>query len=158
MMWSALRIIFSSCSTTITVLPMSRRRFSTLMRRSVSRGCSPMLGSSRIYVDPTRLLPKEVAKLMRCDSPPERVFESRFNVRYPNPTSMMKSNRLLISTNRREAIFWSVSSKTKVSKNTLRSSKGISTRSVMLFPPTFTYWASFFSREPWQSGQMVLPR
>jgi hypothetical protein len=34
-----------------------------------------MLGSSRIYMEPTKLLPSEVAKLIRWDSPPESVAE-----------------------------------------------------------------------------------
>ena len=37
----------------------------TEIRRSVSFVCSPMLGSSNIYIEPTKLLPNEVAKLMR---------------------------------------------------------------------------------------------
>ena len=37
MMWSALRIASSSCSTTITVLPRSRRWKSVLRRRLLSR-------------------------------------------------------------------------------------------------------------------------
>ena len=71
----------SSCSTTITVLPKSLKDNNTFIRRSVSFGCKPILGSSKIYIDPTKLLPKEVAKLIRCDSPPESVAEFLFNVR-----------------------------------------------------------------------------
>jgi len=44
--WSAVRIASSSCSTTITVLPRSRRRFSVSSSRSLSRWWRPMLGSS----------------------------------------------------------------------------------------------------------------
>ena len=55
----------SSCSTTITVLPKSRRFFKTLISRSVSFGCKPMLGSSSIYIEPTSELPSDVAKLIR---------------------------------------------------------------------------------------------
>ena len=74
-------MISSSCSTTITVFPKSLKESSTLINRSVSFGCKPMLGSSKIYIDPTKLLPNEVAKLMRCDSPPDKVAEFRFKVR-----------------------------------------------------------------------------
>ena len=42
------RIVSSSCSTTTTVLPRSRRRSSVSMRRRLSRWCRPMLGSSRM--------------------------------------------------------------------------------------------------------------
>jgi len=48
MIWSAARIISSSCSTTITVFPMSLRAFKDARSLWVSRGCSPILGSSRI--------------------------------------------------------------------------------------------------------------
>ena len=81
MMWSAARITSSSCSTTITVLPRSRSFFSTPMSRSVSRECRPMLGSSRMYMLPTRLLPREVARSMRWVSPPLRVLLRRSRVR-----------------------------------------------------------------------------
>ena len=47
-MRSASRIVSSSCSTTITVLPMSRRRLRVISRRSLSRWCRPIEGSSRI--------------------------------------------------------------------------------------------------------------
>ena len=40
--WSAVRIASSSCSTTITVLPRSRRRCSVTSSRSLSRWCRPM--------------------------------------------------------------------------------------------------------------------
>ena len=47
MMRSAARMVSSSCSTTRTVLPRSRSPRSDSMSRSLSRGCRPMLGSSR---------------------------------------------------------------------------------------------------------------
>ena len=65
----------------MTVLPKSRNDNNTFIKRSVSFGCKPILGSSKIYIEPTKLLPNEVAKLMRCDSPPESVAEFLFNVR-----------------------------------------------------------------------------
>ena len=51
------------------------------MRRALSRGCRPMDGSSRTYSVSTSAEPSEVARLMRCDSPPESVEESRSSVR-----------------------------------------------------------------------------
>ena len=55
----------SSCSTTITVFPKFLKSFKTLIKRSVSFGCNPMLGSSKIYIEPTKELPKEVARFIR---------------------------------------------------------------------------------------------
>ena len=71
-MWSAERIVSSSCSTTMTVLPRSRRRSSVSMRRRLSRWCRPMLGSSRMYSTPTSAEPICVARRMRCASPPRQ--------------------------------------------------------------------------------------
>ena len=65
MIWSAARMISSSCSTTMTVLPIFFNISSTEISLSVSRGCRPMLGSSKIYMEPTNALPSEVANLMR---------------------------------------------------------------------------------------------
>ena len=48
-MWSATRIVSSSCSTTRTVFPRSRRRTMVSMRRWLSRWCSPIDGSSSTY-------------------------------------------------------------------------------------------------------------
>ena len=45
-MWSAARMVSSSCSTTMTVLPMSRRLSSVAIIFTLSFGCRPMLGSS----------------------------------------------------------------------------------------------------------------
>ena len=53
-MWSAARIMASSCSTTMTVLPMSRRRVRVPMRRWSSWGCRPTVGSSQTYSTPVR--------------------------------------------------------------------------------------------------------
>ena len=40
-----------------------------------------MLGSSRIYIEPTRLLPSDVERFILCDSPPDNVEESLSRVR-----------------------------------------------------------------------------
>ena len=95
--WSAARITFSSFSTTMTVLPRFFKALSTSISRSVSRGCSPMLGSSKMYMEPTKADPSEVANLMRWYSPPERLEVRRLSVKYPSPTWCINSNRLLIS-------------------------------------------------------------
>ena len=78
---SAMRIASRSCSTTITVFPPSRSRASSASRRSMSRGCRPMLGSSSTYVVSTRCAPSEFARPMRCASPPESVRVVRSSVR-----------------------------------------------------------------------------
>jgi hypothetical protein len=80
---SATCIISVSCSTTITVLPLSRSARRISMSRELSRGCRPMVGSSSTYKAPTRAEPREVAMLMRWDSPPERVCERRSSVKIP---------------------------------------------------------------------------
>ena len=83
MMWSAPAMMVGSCSTTITVLPafFSRRR--TASSRSLSRACSPTVGSSITYIVSVSELPSAAARLMRCDSPPEsvRVWRSRGRLR-----------------------------------------------------------------------------
>ena len=66
-----------SCSTTITVLPMSRRRFSVSSSRALSRWCRPIDGSSSTYMTPVRPEPIWLASRMRCASPPESVSAER---------------------------------------------------------------------------------
>ena len=44
--WSATRMVSSSCSTTMTVLPRSRSRFNVPISRWLSRWWRPMDGSS----------------------------------------------------------------------------------------------------------------
>jgi hypothetical protein len=44
--WSATSMTSGLCSTTSTVLPLSRRRRSSSFMRPMSCGCSPMVGSS----------------------------------------------------------------------------------------------------------------
>ena len=73
MIQSAAAIVSSSCSTTMIVLPRSRRRISVSISLVLSRWCRPMLGSSRMYSTPVRPEPICVASRMRCASPPARV-------------------------------------------------------------------------------------
>src|ERR1700722_11245215 len=90
-----------------------------------------MLGSSNIYNDPTKLLPNEVAKFKRCDSPPESVFDGRLSDRYPRPTSHINCKRLVISNNKRFAISLSLLSSLpgRALKKSYASHTDISTRS-----------------------------
>ena len=74
-------MVSSSCSTTIRVLPKSRRCFSVPKSLSLSRWCRPMDGSSRIYSTPIRDEPIWVASRIRWLSPPERVPAERESVR-----------------------------------------------------------------------------
>ncbi len=158
MIWSAARITSSSCSTTITVLPKSRKDFKTLTMRSVSLGWRPMLGSSNTYIEPTSALPSEVASLIRWYSPPDNVEVSLLRVRYPSPTLSIYSKRDFISLRMRSEIFLSWSPSFRPLKKVTMSSMGINTRSVMEVSAIFTYCASFRSRVPLQSGQVVRPR
>ena len=90
-------MIPSSCSTTSTLFPKSRNRFSVPINRSVSTGCNPMLGSSKTYSTPASPAPICVASRIRCISPPDSVPLSRFNARYPSPTCSRNANRFTIS-------------------------------------------------------------
>ena len=79
--WSAARIIASSCSTTTTVLPVSVSVRMMAMRRSMSRGCRPTLGSSRTKSVSTSEVPRQLVRLTRWTSPPESVLDGRSSVR-----------------------------------------------------------------------------
>ena len=79
--WSAMRMVSSSCSTTITVLPMSRRRMRVSMSLWLSRWWSPIEGSSSTYSTPTSPDPIWLASRMRWASPPARVPAERLRVR-----------------------------------------------------------------------------
>ncbi len=79
--WSATAMTSRSCSTTSTVLPLSRKRTRRSLRRRTSLGCSPVLGSSKMYVMPVRLLPRWRTIFSRCPSPPDRVAAGRSRLR-----------------------------------------------------------------------------
>ncbi len=75
--WSATAITSGSCSTTSTVLPLSRSRTSRSPSRPTSRGCRPTLGSSKTNVSPVSELPIWRTIFRRWPSPPESVVVSR---------------------------------------------------------------------------------
>ena len=79
--WSAAYIVSSSCSTTSSVFPRSRKCFNVSSNLLLSRWCSPILGSSKIYNTPTKPEPICVARRIRCASPPESVPAARSKVR-----------------------------------------------------------------------------
>ena len=78
-------MVSASCSTTRTVLPRSRSRCSESSSRSLSRGCSPIDGSSRTYKTPRSFEPICVARRMRCASPPDSVAEIAPDSNNPTP-------------------------------------------------------------------------
>ena len=78
---SASRMVSSSCSTTMSVLPRSRRRLSVAMSFELSLWCRPMLGSSSTYKTPVSAEPICVARRMRWLSPPDSVAALRASVR-----------------------------------------------------------------------------
>ncbi len=94
---SAERIVSSSCSTTMTVLPRSRMDWSVSMSLRLSRWWRPIEGSSSTYRTPISFEPICVARRMRCDSPPERDAAPRERFRYPIPTLSRKRRRSRIS-------------------------------------------------------------
>ncbi len=95
--WSAARIASSSCSTTSTELPRSRRCLSVPISLPLSRWCRPIDGSSSTYITPVSPEPICEASRMRCDSPPERESAARSSERYSSPTLFRKRSRLTIS-------------------------------------------------------------
>ena len=81
------RMISGSCSTTTTVLDRLRSPFKMRISRWLSRGCNPILGSSRTYRVLTREDPRAEARATRWTSPPDKVRDWRSRVKYPRPTS-----------------------------------------------------------------------
>jgi hypothetical protein len=79
--WSAARIASSSCSTTSTLLPMSRRWRKVPIRRALSRWCRPIDGSSSTYITPVSPEPICDASRIRCASPPDSESALRSRLR-----------------------------------------------------------------------------
>ncbi len=69
--WSAIAITCGLCSTTSTVLPLSRSRSSSSFMRWMSWGCRPIVGSSKTYVTSVSEEPRWRIIFVRCASPPE---------------------------------------------------------------------------------------
>ena len=70
-----------SCSTTITVFPISFNDFNVVSSLSLSLGCNPMEGSSKTYKTPVSWEPTWEASLILCASPPDKVRDARSNVK-----------------------------------------------------------------------------
>ena len=155
MRWSDARIMSSSCSTTSTVLPISRRRSRVPMSLRLSRWCRPMDGSSRMYSTPTRPAPIWVARRMRWASPPDRVPAARARFRYPTPTSTRNLRRAQISATARSAMKASVSVSSTCSRKYRASSMDSSVTSWMDLPPTVTARISGRSRAPLHEPQAL---
>ena len=79
--WSATAIASGLCSTTSTVLPLSRSRSSKSFIRWMSCGCIPIVGSSKTYVTSVSEEPRWRTIFVRCASPPDRVPDVRSRLR-----------------------------------------------------------------------------
>ena len=79
--WSPIAIVSGLCSTTSTVLPLSRSSSSRSFIRSMSCGCSPTVGSSNTYVTSVSEEPSWRIIFVRCASPPDSVPDGRFSER-----------------------------------------------------------------------------
>ena len=97
MIWSADFIVLKSCSTIITVLPISLKDSSVFKRRLLSLGCKPIEGSSRTYNTPVNCEPTCEARRILCASPPERVRDALSNDNYPNPTLIRNESLFSVS-------------------------------------------------------------
>ncbi len=80
-MWSAIAIVSGLCSTTSTVLPLSRSRRSRPFMRWMSWGCRPAVGSSKTYVVSVSEEPRWRIILTRWASPPDSVPAGRSSAR-----------------------------------------------------------------------------
>ena len=84
---------------------MSRSRVRVSSRRSLSRWCRPMDGSSKTYITPVSPEPICEASRMRWASPPDKVPDWRESDRYSSPTLFKKFSRSTISFK----ILWAIS-------------------------------------------------
>src|ERR687898_1487212 len=148
--WSAIAIVSGLCSTTSTVLPLSRSRSSRSFIRWMSWGCSPMVGSSKTYVTSVREEPRWRIILVRCASPPESVPDGRSSERYPSPISTNESSRCC-----RPPTSGATDGSSRPRSQSPRSLICIAQTSAMFFPWIFDDRAAAFSRLPSQSGQTV---
>src|SRR5258708_13588122 len=74
------------CSITTIEFPASTSRCNTCRSRSTSAKCSPVVGSSRIYiVRPVPCRASSAASLTRCASPPESVVAELLRRKYTPP-------------------------------------------------------------------------
>ena len=150
------RIVSSSCSTTITVLPVSRSESKVRSSRLLSRACRPIDGSSRMYSTPARAEPTCVASRMRWLSPPDRVAAVRSSVRYSSPTLHRNESRSRTSRSSRSAIAMSCLPSLIFSKNWTACATDSLPIAGSDEPPTNTERASARSRAPWHSSHAVL--
>ena len=141
-------MVSSSCSTTITVFPKSRKCFRVPSSLSLSRWCRPMLGSSKIYRTPIKEEPIWVARRIRWLSPPESVPLARDKVRYSKPTLCRNPSRSVISFKIAFAIIRSLSVSCRFLTNSSASETDFSQKSLILIPPTVTDRLSGFKRFP----------
>ena len=155
-MQSAASIVSSSCSTTSTELPKSRRCIRVCSSLSLSLWCSPMLGSSRIYATPTSPEPICVASRMRCASPPDSVPVARERERYSRPTLMRNDTLARISFKIGAPMASCMAVSVNASMNSRNFTIDILVASKMFLSPTVTARDSFFSRCPLHAAQGVI--
>ncbi len=118
------------------VLPISRRSSSVRIKRSLSRWCKPMVGSSRTYSAPTNREPSCDAKRIRCASPPDSVLAVRLSAKYSNPTLSKKFKRSSISFVTATATDLSLGESLRCIKKLNASSTDMEVRSTTLIPRT----------------------
>ena len=157
MIKSAFCMVFLSCSTTSTLLPLFCKLLRVEISFRVSFSCKPMLGSSSTYITPLNPEPIWLAILMRCASPPLIVLASRPRLRYSKPTSFKKCNLSRISFKIGIAICFCVSLKyLKFASSSIKARHClicILISSPMPLLATFTASELAFKRKPLQSGQ-----
>jgi hypothetical protein len=138
------------CSTTSTVLPLSRNCRSRSFIRWMSCGCRPIVGSSNTYVTSVSDEPRWRIIFVRCASPPDSVPAGRSSERYPSPISSNESSRCC-----RPPTSGATDGSSTERIQSARSLICIEQTSAMFFPLIFDDRASLVSRVPPQSGQVV---
>ena len=124
-----------------------------LISRSLSRGCKPIVGSSRTYNTPHNPLPSWLANRIRWASPPDSVLADRSSVRYSKPTSAKNCKRCVISRCSSPAIFISRRSNVQVFVSANSSPIGVRQMSAMVNDRNRACAASARTRAPPQVVQ-----
>ena len=119
----------------------------------LSRWCSPIDGSSRMYSTPTRLDPICVASRMRCASPPESVRRAAREREVAEPDVVEEGEALARSRAGCARRSCDRSRRARGARRTSAPRAPTSARTEsMLSPPTVTASDSGCRRAPWQAG------
>ena len=116
-----------------------------------------MLGSSKMYIEPTNELPKEVARFILWDSPPDKVLDLLSKLKYSSPTSLRYLNLVIISSRTLSAMAKSSLFNFRFSKNFRASLIDNFVISEIFFPFILINWVSFLNLDPRHSSQDVFP-